>query len=125
MKIYTQLDQFGRGIVFWIFDESDGIGPYLPSRDPFGLRNIDSKAEGQLRQLLEVAQKETWRARGWSAQELASRISEALVQVGQTLPSFDEEPVFVCPEPLTVDLGLPNQPVAASQWISDFPPPLK
>lgn len=122
MKVHIQLDKFDRGIVFWIFDEPDGIGPYRPQLDPFGLNNIDSNAEYQLRQFLEIAAAETWNARGWSANELASNISAALSQIQQTLPHFNEEPVITCPEPLSKELGCSNQAILISQWISDFPP---
>ncbi len=122
MKLYIKKDTFGRGIILWLFSEGDGIGPYLPARDPFNLESIDSLAQQRLAEFLDVADDQNWDAYGIEAAQFARAISYCLDKIQRAIPpAFDEECVFVCPQPLAHALSIRETPIPVSEWLSIFP----
>lgn len=121
MRTIIQLDQFGRGFIFWILDPTDDIGPRILARDPFGLHRIDATAEAELRRLLEIAAAGEWDADQLSASDLASRISTVISTLQATMPTLDGEPLIWSPKPLRDALGLPDGPVEVARWLEAYP----
>lgn len=123
MKLHIQRDPLGRGITFWIYNALDGIGPYSPVIDRFNLDQIDDLASQRIREFLDVAEDNKWAAYGLEDRIFARAIGMCFQRIQDTMPDiFDEEAVFLCPEPLAVSLSVSTEPILIREWIEMFPP---
>ena len=119
MKLHIQNYQQSLGIL-WI--SRDEIGPQFPSGDPFNLAQIDPLAQRRLLELLQIADEDGWDAYGHEVLEFARMVSICLERIQKKTPeAFDEESVFVCPEPLAKALAMPTTPINLCDWLSKFP----
>jgi len=122
MKLHIQTDKNGQGNCLFIFHEADGIGPHSCSGHNFGIETIDASARQQIRELLDVAEQGNWEEKCMDVPELARAISSCFERILLTMPkAFDEEPVFVCPEPLATALSISTNPIALKDWLEKFP----